>query len=207
MPLSCFGVLGLAAIAAAGTIRIESPTPLTYRLDGEVVARVTNETILTDVAEGGHRLEALDAFGKVIASIDVILRADQPALWFECVNRRFVRIDPVVARGPGDRVSLTDAQYTWVEHRIVRKRKEDKKLKRLAEVVDRYWFEMRHVDKLLAAFPTLESRVRASKMLAPRTIDPEKTRAIESHFPPGDYRDRALAAFVFYQRPELDEDE
>jgi hypothetical protein len=191
--------------ATAGTIKIESPSPLTYRLDGAVVARLSNEIVLTDVPVGGHRIEALDAFGKVVASTDVILRDDEP-LWFECTNRRFMRLEPNRFLAPGERNSLTDAQYNWIEHRIVRKRKEEKKLKRLAEVVDRYWFEMRHVNQLLAAFPTLESRVRASKMLAPRTVDPEKTRAIEDHFPPGDFRDRALAAFVFYQRPDPEEE-
>jgi hypothetical protein len=204
MPISLLGFLGFVCAAAAGTIKIQSAAPLTFRLDGEVVARLTNEAVLTGVAAGGHRIEALDPFGKVIASTDVILREGEP-LWFECANRRFLRIDPVLAQAPGDRTPLTDAQYSWLEHRIVRKRKEEKKVKRLAEVVDRYWFEMRHVNKLLAAFPTLESRVQASKMLAPRTIDPEKTRAIEGHFPPGDYRDRALSAFAFFQRPEVEE--
>ncbi|MEZ4238274.1 MAG: DUF4476 domain-containing protein [Myxococcota bacterium] len=192
------------AAAWAGTVKLQSPAPLTYRVDGEVTSRLTTEAVL-QLADGGHRLEALDAFGRVVASTDIILRPGEP-LWFACENHRFVQRE-VSSRAVGDRPPISDVQYQWLEHRIIRKRNEEKKLKRLAEVVNRSWFEMRHVDKLLAAFPSLEGRVQAARMLAPRTIDPEKTRAIESHFPPGDFRDRALGAFAFYQRDVPEDDE
>ena len=185
--------------AFAGTIKLHSPTPLSFRIDGENVGRVTTDLTLTDIPEGAHEIEAVDTFGKVVASTQIILREGEP-LWFEYANRRFLRVDTENVNKPtGPRPPITDAQYTWVEHRIVRKRKDHKKLKRLGEVVDRYWFEMRHVDKLLLAFPSLAARVEATRMLAPRTIDPEKTKAIESHFPPGTFRDQAMSAFAIYK--------
>ena len=51
----------------------------------------------------------------------------------------------------------------------------------------------------VAADGLVEARVTAAKLLAPRTVDPEKTKAIEDHFPPGSFRERALSAFVIYQ--------
>jgi hypothetical protein len=190
-----FSILLAASDASAGTIKLHAATPMTYRLDGEFVGRLVTDVTLTDVPEGAHRIEVVDGLGKVLASTDVILREDEP-LWFEYSGRRLLEVDHV-ERPTGS--ALTEAQYKWVEHRIYRKRRDDKKLKRLNEVVDRYYFEMRHVDQLLAGFPTLDARVAAAKLLAPRTLDPEKVRAIEDHFPPGPYRDAALGAFEMYK--------
>lgn len=187
------------SVALAGTIRIHSATPVSYRLDGQYVGRVVTDVTLTDVPAGAHGIEVVDTFGTILASTAVVLLDDVP-LWFDYVDHRLFPVDRSVTRPPvGDQTPITDAQFTWVENRIAKKRKDDKRLKRLAEVVPLYWFQMRHVDSLLLSFQSLEARVTAARMLAPRTIDPEKTKAIEDHFPPGSFRDRALAAFIQYQ--------
>lgn len=185
------------SLALAGTIRIHSATPVSYRLDGQYVGRVVTDVTLTDVPAGAHSIEVVDTFGTILASTDVVLRDDQP-LRYDYLERRLFPVDTSVDRGPVGKV-ITDGQFTWLEHRLARKRKDDKRLQRLGEVVILYWFEMRHVDSLLLSFQSLEARVTAAKLLAPRTVDPEKTKAIEDHFPPGSFRERALSAFVIYQ--------
>lgn len=190
-------VSSVAAPAAAGTLRVQATSPVTYRVDGEVVARVTPSLTLTDIAAGAHSIEVLDSFGKVLASTSVVLLEDVP-LVYQYTNHRLLRVDSI-ASVAGDRTPLTDVQYEWIEHRVSHRRRDDKRLKRLAEVVDDYWFEMRHVDKLLMAFETIEGRVMATTLMAPRTVDPERTKAIEDHFPEGTFRDRAMAAFAIYK--------
>ncbi|MEQ1507120.1 MAG: DUF4476 domain-containing protein [Myxococcota bacterium] len=189
----------LASIAWAGALRVQSPTPVTFVVDGDVVGRVATELVMNDVAAGAHAIQVKDAFGSVLASIDVAVPDGEP-LWFEYSGGRLIPVEPWIDRGPtGARNPITDVQFRWVEHRVNRKRTDDKRLKRLDEVVNQYWYEMRHVDSMLMAFQSIEARVQAATMLAPRTIDPEKTRAIEDHFPPGAYRERALAAFAIYR--------
>ena len=191
---------GFVSLALAGTIRIHATAPVSYRIDGQYVGRAVTDVTLTDIPAGAHSVEVVDAFGTVLASTAVVVRDDTP-LWFDYVDHRLFPAEREQTRGPvGDRTPLTDAELTRVETRIARKRKDDKRLKRLAEVVPIYWFEMRHVDSLLLSFQSLEARVTAARLLAPRTIDPEKTKAIEDHFPAGStFRERALAAFQAYQ--------
>jgi hypothetical protein len=185
--------------AFAGTIRIHSTVPVSYRLDGQYVGRVVTDVTLTDVPAGAHSIEVVDTFGTILASTAVVLLEDVP-LWFDYVDHRLFPVDRSAAKRPvGEQPPITDAELTWVETRIARKRKDEKRLKRLGEVVEVYWFQMRHVDSLLLSFQSLEARVMAARMLAPRTIDPQKTKAIEDHFPPGSFRDRALEAFAAYQ--------
>lgn len=190
---------GFVSLALAGTIRIHATTPVSYRIDGQYVGRAVTDVTLTDIAAGAHAVEVVDAFGTILASTAVVVRDDTP-LAFDYVDHRLFPVERA-ARGPvGERTPLTDAELTWVETRIARKRKDDKRLKRLAEVVPTYWFEMRHVDSLLLSFQSLEARVTAARLLAPRTIDPEKTKAIEDHFPAGSsFRERAIAAFQAWQ--------
>jgi hypothetical protein len=187
----------LVSLAIAGEIRIHSATPVSYKLDGQWVGRMVTELALTDVPPGAHAIEVVDPLGNVLASTNVVLVEEEP-LVFDYLERRLFPKDVSVNRGPVGK-ALSDAQFVWVEHRLARKRKDDKRLKRLGEVVTVYWFEMRHVDTLLQGFQGLEARVTAARLLAPRTVDPQKTKAIEDHFPPGSFRDRALAAFGTYQ--------
>jgi hypothetical protein len=190
--------LALTQSGLAGTIRIHSAGPVTYHLDGEVVGRVVTDVTLTDVEAGAHVIAVYDAYGAALASTDVILREEEP-LWFQYANHRLLQVDAWVQRPAGEMKLVTDNEFRWIEHRINRKRKDDKRMKRLTEVANLYWFEMRHVDSLLFAFSSIEMRVQVSELLAPRTMDPENTRAIEDHFPPGSFRERAMAAFALYQ--------
>jgi hypothetical protein len=194
----------LASIALAGTIRVSAETPITCVLDGKVVARLQTDITLTDIPEGAHSLRVENNIGAAIASTDFILTGK--TAWYELVGNRLIPVEDLVERPTGDRSPLTESQLAKLEHRMARKKKDEKKLKRLTEVAPVYWFEMRHVDRLLLGLDTLEGRVIASQMLAPRTIDPEKTKAIEDHFPPGNYRERAMLAFQRYQRPEEEEE-
>lgn len=197
-------LIWLASFALAGTIRVHAPAPVTYRLDGNVVGRLVTDITLTDIPEGAHSLRVEDTLGKVIASTDFVL-TDVPAR-FELLNHRLIPIENLVERPTGPRPPISENALDLIEHRMLRKRKDEKRLKRLQESVNSYWFEMRHVSRLLLALETLEGRVQASQMLAPRTIDPEKTKAIEERFPPGSFRERALRAFERYQRPEEDDE-
>ena len=185
--------------ALAGTIRIHSAAPVSYRIDGEFVGRVVTDVTLTDIPAGAHAIEVVDTFGTILASTSIVLREDVP-LAFDYVDHRLFPVERAARAPVGDRPVISDAELTWIESRIAKKRKDDKRLQRLAEVVSDHWFEMRHVDALLLSFQSLEARVTAARLLAPRTIDPEKTRAIEDHFPAGSsFRERALAAFQQYQ--------
>jgi hypothetical protein len=193
----------LASIALAGTIQVLADAPVTYVLDGEVVGRLQTNITLTDIPEGAHSLRVENNLGSAIASIDFIL-TELPAR-YELVGNRLIELEDLIERPTGERKPISEGQLDKLEAKMVRKKKDEKKLKRLAEVVPHYWFEMRQVDRLLVAFNMLETRVTAVKMLAPRTIDPEKTKAIEDHFPPGNFRDRAMREYERYKRPELEE--
>ena len=191
-------LMALVSAALGGTIRIHSATPVSYRLDGQYVGRVVTDVTLTDIPPGAHEIEVVDAFGAILASTAVVL-TDEAPLWFDYTDHRLFPAERPTARGPAG-TPISDAEFTWVEHRIAKKRKDDKRLKRLGEVVPLYWFEMRHVDSLLLSFQSLEARVTAARLLAPRTIDPQKFKAIEDHFPSGStFRERAMAAFEAYQ--------
>jgi hypothetical protein len=194
----------LASIALAGTIQVHADTPVTYVLDGKVVGRLQTDITLTDIPEGAHSIRVENNLGSAIASLDFIL-SEIPAR-YELVGNRLIELEELIERPTGARNPVPESQLDKLEHRMARKKKDEKKLKRLAEVASLYWFEMRHVDRLLLGLDTLEGRVLAAQMLAPRTIDPEKTKAIEDHFPPGNYRDRAMRAFERYKRLEVEEE-
>lgn len=196
--------LWFVSLALAGTIQVHSPGPVTYILDGKVVGKLVTDVTLTDVPEGAHSLRVEDTFGAAVASTDFVL-GSTPIL-FELEGRRLFVVDQTVDRPDGPKPPITDNQFDRLQHKLVRKRSDEKKLKKLAAMAPNYWFEMRHIDKILLGFGTIEDRVQASKILAPRTIDPEKTRAIQDQFPPGDYRERALAEFRRYQRPDAEEE-
>lgn len=194
----------LASIALAGTIRVHAPAPVTYVLDGKVVGRLITDVTLTDIPEGPHHFRIEDTFGAIIASVDIVV-GEEPVS-YELIDRKLRLIEEHVDRSSGPRPPISDTQFDRLIYSIARKKKDKKRIKRLAAEVNQYWFEMRHVDKLLLGMGTLETRVVACGLLAPRTLDPEKTKAIVDQFPEGTFRTRALAAFEPYKRPETEDE-
>jgi hypothetical protein len=186
----------LLPAAWAGSVHLQSQSPVSYRVDGEYVARMVVAATVEDVRFGHHTVEALDALGAVLASQDVTVGNFPVFLRYE--DHRLDILDP--NRMSLDELGLGDlaikAQEFLELERDLAKRTDKKRYKVLAAVVDDHWFEMRHVDSILGAFDTLTGRVAAAVLLAPKTVDPHKFAAIEDHFPPGEYLDRARRAYL-----------
>lgn len=198
----------IAAITAAvaGTVRVHAQTPISVKIDGEYVGRVVTDVTVTDVQPGAHTIEVLDTFGAVLASTDVIVREGDDPLWFDYLAHRLMQVERSLV--PTGVEPISDLAFQYIELKLAKKRKDKKRLKYLMPLIPQYWFEMRHVDSLLSAFASIEVRVQVAQVIAGRTLDPEKTLAIQSHFPEGEFRDRAMAAFAAYQRADAeDEDE
>jgi hypothetical protein len=174
----------LLPAAWAGSVHLQSQSPVSYRVDGEYVARM----VVAATVE--------DALGAVLASQDVTVGNFPVFLRYE--DHRLDILDP--NRMSLDELGLGDlaikAQEFLELERDLAKRTDKKRYKVLAAVVDDHWFEMRHVDSILGAFDTLTGRVAAAVLLAPKTVDPHKFAAIEDHFPPGEYLDRARRAYL-----------
>lgn len=186
----------LLSASFAGTLRIQANTPVSYRVDGKVVARMVTDATVTDLPYGHHQLEVLDAVGTVLASSDVLI--DDLPVWFSYDDHRLDKLDP-------NRMSLEELGVTTLTissqemvelERDLARRSDKKRLKILLKAVEKHWFEMRHVDSLLAAFDGLVERTTAAVLLAPKTVDPFKFAAIEDHFPPGEYLERVRKAYV-----------
>jgi hypothetical protein len=189
-------LVALLSPAWAGTVHLQSSSPVSYRIDDEYVARMVVTATVDDVQYGHHIIEAVDALGKVLASKDLSVGNYPTFLKYE--DHRFDILDPAKMSLEDlglDNLAITPEDFLDLE-RDLAKRKDKKRYKVLAPVVADHWFEMRHVDSILGAFDTLTGRVAAAVLLAPKTIDPYKFAAIEDHFPPGEYLDRARQAFL-----------
>ncbi|MEQ1564432.1 MAG: DUF4476 domain-containing protein [Myxococcota bacterium] len=197
-------MIGWLSMAWAGTVRVHAPTPVTVKVDDQVVGRVTTEVVV-DLEPGGHSIEVLDPFGAVLASTEVVIREGADPVWLDYYAHRLLPVERSLV--PDGVEPISDVGLQWIEVKLAKKRNDKKRVKLLAPMIPKYWFEMRHVDRLLVAFDSLDVRVEIAQLLAARTIDPEKTGAIESHFPPGEFRERALRAFAAYQRPALEDEE
>jgi hypothetical protein len=182
--------------ALAASVHFQSASPVSYRIDGEYVARMVLNATAEDVRAGHHVIEVVDAVGQVIASQDVTVGNFPVFLRYE--DHRLDQLDPnrmsLSELGLGN-LALTQDEMLALT-RDLAKRSDKKRYKVLAAVVDDHWFEMRHVDAILGAFDSLGGRLAAAVLLAPKTVDPHKFAAIEDHFPPGDYQDRARRAFL-----------
>jgi hypothetical protein len=197
-------ILAWLSIALAGTIRVHAPAPVSVKIDGQWVGRVVTDVTVTDVAAGTHTIEVFDTFGAVLASTQVIVAEDGEPLWFDYYAHRLLPVERQLV--PTNAEPISDVAFQWIELRLAKKRKDKKRMKFFLKVVNANWYEMRHVDSLLLGFGSIEYRVQAAQLLAPRTLDPEKTLAIEDHFPPGEFRERAMAAFAAFQRPDVEEE-
>jgi hypothetical protein len=189
-------ILSLLATAFAGSVHFQSESPVSYRIDGVFVARMVVSGTAEDVSVGHHVVEAVDMVGQVLASQDVTVGNFPVFLRYE--DHRLDVLDPnrmsLEELGLGN-LAITADEMLRLTHDLA-KRTDKKRYKVLDAVVDDHWFEMRHVDTILGAFDTLSGRVAAAVLLAPKTVDPYKFAAIEDHFPPGEYLDRAKKAFL-----------
>lgn len=190
------------ALALAGDVHFQSTAPVSYRIDGSYVARMVVQGTAEKVPSGHHTVEAVDALGQVLASQDVLVGNFPVFLRYE--DHRIDQLDPnrmsLKELGLGD-LAIDEQDFQELT-RSLAKRKDKKRYKVLAPVVEDHWFEMRQVDTILGAFDTLTGRVAAAVLLAPKTVDPHKFAAIADHFPPGEYLDRARRAFVAEDAPQ-----
>lgn len=189
-------LVALATTALAGSVHFQADSPVSYKIDGEYVARMVMTATEEDVDVGHHAIEVVDAVGQVLATQDVTVGNFPVFLRYE--DHRLDQLDPnrmsLEELGLGN-LAITADEMLRLTHDLA-KRTDKKRYKVLAAVVDQHWFEMRHVDTILGAFDTLSGRVAAAVLLAPKTVDPHKFAAIEDHFPPGEYLDRARLAFL-----------
>jgi hypothetical protein len=184
----------LCSAALAATIKLHSVTLVQVRVDGTWVGRMVNDAV-ADVEPGPHTVEVCDVLGNVIGTLDLKVGDD---VWLEFARGR---LDVVPAPKLDDGVdyvadipTITAQEFLELE-RSLAKRREKARMRVLLPAIERYWFEMRHVDSLLATFDTLDYRVEAALRLSQKTVDPFKFAAIEDHFPPGENRERAREAF------------
>jgi hypothetical protein len=191
------------SVALAGTIRVHSATPVSVKIDGQIVGRLVTEVTVTDVQAGTHSVQVVDALGALLASTDVIVPEHGDPMWFDYYAHRLLPVDRQLA--PADAKPIPDAAMQSLEVHLAKKRTDAKKLKYLTKYYAYYWYEMRHVDSLLTAFGSTDIRIQACQMLAPRTLDPQNAHAIEDQFPLGEFRDRAMASFAGFVRDDEDD--
>ncbi|MCB9685518.1 MAG: DUF4476 domain-containing protein [Alphaproteobacteria bacterium] len=186
----------LISASLAGTLRIQANSPVSYRLDGNYVGRMVMDATVPDLPYGHHLLEVVDALGNVLAQSDVLIE-DLP-VWFRYEDHRLDKLDPnrMSLAELGVTTTTISAQEMVELERDLARKSDKKRLKILVKAVDRYWFEMRHVDSLISAFDGLIERATAAILLAPKTVDPFKFAAIEDQFPPGEFRDRVRVAYL-----------
>jgi hypothetical protein len=186
----------LASLAFAGTLHLQSESPVSYRLDGNMVAFIVTHATIDDVPYGHHQIEVVDAVGTVLAQADLLM--DNVPMFFEYGDHRLDRLDPTKMSFEDlglENPALDAAEFLDLKRSLTIK-KDKKKIKILQSAANKYWFDMRHVNELLGAFDSLSGRVAAAVLLAPKTVDPQRFEAISHHFEQGEYMDRAKRAFV-----------
>lgn len=183
----------LMSAAFAATLKLHSVTLVQFRVDGEWVGRMVNDAVV-DVEPGPHEIEVCDVVGNVIGSTTLQVRGDT---WLEYAKGRIDEVDPPKEKDSGyvADIPTIDAQQLLELERDLARKNDKKRMKVLLPAIERFWFEMRHVDSLLGAFDSLDYRVEAAILLSQKTVDPGKFAAIEDHFPPGENRERAREAF------------
>jgi hypothetical protein len=183
----------LCSAALAASLKLHSVSLVQFRVDGEWVGRMVNDAVV-EVEPGPHEIEVCDVVGNVIGSLSLQVTDDT---WLEYARGRLDKVDPPKAKD-GSYVAdipTIDAQGLLELERDLARKNDKKRMKVLLPAIDRYWFEMRHVDSLLGAFDSLDYRLQAALLLSQKTVDPGKFAAIEDHFPPGENRERAREAF------------
>lgn len=185
-----FACLALPALATPLTVR--SASPVSVRVDGVWIGRVTNEAT-ADLPAGKVLVEVCDVFGDVVGSTEI--RLEEAPVVLQYADHR---LDPVVepaAPAEDARAPMDEAAFTALERSLVGGSPK-RRLERLEAGLAGQWVNMRQVGELLLAFDVLEDRVTAALLLAPRTLDPQNVGAIEGRFPSSETRERVRAAFA-----------
>lgn len=184
----------LAAAATAGTLTLKSVSPVSTRVDGEWIGRVTNEAT-AELPAGKHVIEVCDVLGNVVGTTEVRLEDDVPLVLVYADHK----IDPEVVVPPTPEVAgpapMADPSFKELERSLVGGSPK-RRLERLGEGIAGQWFTMRQVGDLLLAFDVADDRVTAALLLAPRTIDPQNVGAIEGRFPSSAQKQQVRDAFA-----------
>jgi len=184
----------LCAAAFAAELKLHSVSLVQFRVDGAWVGRMVNDAVV-DVEPGPHTIEVCDVVGNVIGTLSLQVGSDD--IWLEYARGRIDKVEKKVPSGDpyvADLPTIDSQDFLKLE-RSLAKGSEKARMRVLLPAIDKYWFEMRHVDSLLATFDTLDYRLEAALRLSQKTVDPHKFAAIEDHFPPGENRERARKAF------------
>ena len=174
----------LTSLAAAGTIYVDSQSPVLCKLDGQLVRKdPAVRIIIPDVVDGEYRVEITNLLGATIAFLDVDLE-DNEDLFLQFQDGYLDVVVPDHEKKAIDQNGLQripETEFRDLMRKLVRGSLKAK-LKQLDKRTLGWGLSMRQADEMLSSFHSRADRMTALELVAERILEPEKYPFLTHHF-------------------------
>ena len=187
----------LMSLATAGTIYVDSQSPVLCKLDGQLVRKEpATRIIIPELADGDYRVEITNLLGATIAFLDIDIdgRDEVYLSYHDGYLDEVVPEHEQKAMDHDGLPPLPDTNFRDLMRKLV-KGSTKKKLKHLDKRTQGWLMTMRQTDEMLASFHTRADRMSALELIAERISEPDKFRFLDHHF--GVKSDRERMAQMF----------
>ena len=174
----------LLSLANAGTIYVDSNSPVLCKVDSELVRKdPATRIIIPDLVEATYHVEITNLFGSTVAFLDVDMPW-QGDVYLHYDGHYFDVVEPeneVVAINHDGLPSLANNAFRDMMRKLV-KGSTKKKLKTLDKRSLGSSMTMRQTDEMLSSFHSRQDRMAALMLISDRLSEPDKCSFLEHHF-------------------------